>query len=472
MDLNLSLSTAASSLGRSGDRALIRLPSGPWAGRLIACFLSSPTELVVRWSDPPYRDWTEPIVIANDVSDDAFGVLRLDNNDLVVAYSQTTTGALCTRRLPLVDGAWTVNPVVIVYDQLTNINPSLASTPDGRIWIAWTRLVVPQQEIRLKSTLDPDVEWGSGSTDAGFSPGIADSFVSSRLIRTTTNTYLVTAAQDTQISVQSVPHGSTTWSDGATIATGTGFSTELAVARSATNRLSVVWGRSGIWWREFDGDSWSTAEEIGPASASRPLVTYVDSSPVVIWQETWQGEQRWLRYRVKLGAEWSEPAPLDPRSQQLASVILFHQASGQAVDRTVEAADPASGNVSHPQSAALLSGSGDRIYLGQDLPFRIAYLLLSTPGSGGSIRTSYWDGSIWRLFTPVSGDLALSDVETTVRFWDTNNAIPQDWQKTAVSATVRYWIRLEVNSPFSQAPIGSRLSSIGAMTSYAVGVDS
>ena len=99
-------------------------------------------------------------------------------------------------------------------------------------------------------------------------------------------------------------------------------------------------------------------------------------------------------------------------------------------------------------------------YLGLADKFRFVKFLLSTAGSGGTVSYSYWDGSNWVSFTPEGGLFHLTSADFDLSLWDDLDSIPLDWQKKTINSSHLFWVKIEVSSAFSIAPVGSQITAI------------
>ncbi len=95
-------------------------------------------------------------------------------------------------------------------------------------------------------------------------------------------------------------------------------------------------------------------------------------------------------------------------------------------------------------------------------------MLLSLAGLGGLVTYAYFDGSNWKSFTPSSGAYHLDSSDKEVLLFDDFDSSPQDWQKNNVNGVNRFWIKIEVSSGFTTAPVGSQFTSITNLNSISV----
>ncbi|MFQ5453187.1 MAG: hypothetical protein ACE5D6_03260, partial [Candidatus Zixiibacteriota bacterium] len=100
--------------------------------------------------------------------------------------------------------------------------------------------------------------------------------------------------------------------------------------------------------------------------------------------------------------------------------------------------------------------------------FRFLKIILSTAGGGGSVSYSYWDGSNWKGFTPSGGDYYYNAADKDLLLWDDFSGAPQDWQKNVIDGTTLFWVKVEVVSGFSTAPIGSQITAISEIQALSI----
>ena len=126
------------------------------------------------------------------------------------------------------------------------------------------------------------------------------------------------------------------------------------------------------------------------------------------------------------------------------------------------------GNLFHSDSGSLVEDAGDCVYLGMTEPFRYIQSRLSTAGAGGTLSFAYWNGSDWSTFTPASGLSHLDTALDRIVLWQEYASIPLDWQKLVIEGQPRYWVRLQVQSSYSTAPIGNRITAIPELSGLIV----
>jgi hypothetical protein len=263
--------------------------------------------------------------------------------------------------------------------------------------------------------------------------------------------------------------GSTTWSEPFVVVTDPVVDEHFDAAISAGGMLGVVYDSGDLRYREFNGVNWSAISIIDDDGGAYPQLLFEGEVPVVFYVSDFGVNQKLLKYSHRRTGEFSAPEIVDPQTGTFDAVVLYNQISAAYANLTTEAADDTAADVVHPDSSALVAQSGDAIYLGRDETFRLARIVLSTAGSGGALALSYFDGTQWQAFTPVTGSCELNASDQLVVFFEDDSDLPQDWQRTTVNGQLRYWIRLVVTTSFATPPVGSQLTAMGDVTAVQVG---
>ncbi|MBI5265718.1 MAG: hypothetical protein HY851_00655 [candidate division Zixibacteria bacterium] len=456
----LSDTTATSPLGSTTGHKLFRIESGPHAGRLAALYATGSGEIQLVWSDPPYQSWSSPQTLVSDCGYQMFDALMDAPGSLSIAYTDQATSRLVFRRVAFSAGVWTVGTKVAVYDGAEGYDPCLALGTDGKIWVAWRRLVIPSSWIHVKSSADNGAVWGSGPTDPGDQLAGPVTAVWCKLIVGTTAIHAVIAYDATAIVIRSLSLGGGSWSAETNIFSGSGVTGDFDVALTDSGGLAIVLCDPQPKYREFDGFTWSAVQTLDTRPASSPQVHFRNGMPVIAFISGLGFLQNALMYTARLSGSFQPPAFVDPQARTLDRVLLYRESSATYHDATSAAADSTGADVYHPQSGALLAQVGDKLYAGLNDRFRFLTVVLSTVGAGGSVSYSYWDGSGWTYFTPNAGAINLTAVCNQIKLWADYQGIPQNWQKCSVNADRRFWIRIEVASSFSTPPVGSQITSM------------
>jgi hypothetical protein len=456
--------TALYPLGLPHGHRLLRLPSGPYAGRLVALFLSSSNELRMMFADPPGIGWSAPQTIATDIADSSFDCCIAADCSIHLAYIAAADSSLKSRKLSYAAGTWTVGAAVTVYNSEPTLNPSIAIDRTNRLWLAFNRLDSGNWFVHLKSSTDSGTSWGIGAADPGDALSTGAQVMTSKLIAAPETLHAIIAYGSNKIVARLMPFDSGIWSADYTIASGlTGFNDQFDAALGPDGRMAVAYNDSQFRVREFDGSVWSAAVTLDSTVQGSPQVVYRNAAPTVLWLKAFNYEQRRLMYSSRHSGLYSDPKPLDPRADLFDSVLLYDHASASYTDITSAAADMTSSDLFHPASGCLLRQAGDALLVGMNERFRYLHLLLTPAGAGGTLNYSYWNGASWVPFTPASGASHLDTTTVRVNLWTDYRSIPLDWQKKAISGKQHYWVRLEVSSDFSAGPIGSQITAISEL---------
>jgi hypothetical protein len=195
---------------------------------------------------------------------------------------------------------------------------------------------------------------------------------------------------------------------------------------------------------------------------------YRDANPVAVFLSGIGVSQSALLYAARIGGAFTPASFVDRRARTFDSVQLYHAASLSYHNVTTVAADSYTGDVVHPQSGATLADIGDRIYAGLDDPFRFLSIMMSTAGSGGVVSYSYWDGSGWKAFIPLSGSSNFNSMTNQMALWADYSAVPKDWQKITINGQYLFWLKIECTSAFVAAPIAYQLTAVSDLKQVSV----
>lgn len=452
--------TAAWPLGSPTGQKLFRVPSGPQANRLVSLFASDAGTIMLSWSDSPYLSWSTPQAIISNTGNNPFDAVMDAQGNLIVAYTDGSSARLVSRRLNFSSTGWTAASQVTVYDGSLGYDPCLAISPGGTVWLVWNRTVVPSSWIHAKSSADGGATWGSGPADSGDQISGAAMFLWSKLLIGPSHIHVFSAYGNSAITLRSLPLSGGTWSTESTIYSSAGVGSEFDIALTDSGGLALVVCDALPRYREFDGFTWGAVQQLDSHPAYSPQVQFQQGNPIVLFVSGLGPDQSALKYTVRLSGVFQPPDFVDRQARTFDRVLLYHAASASYHDATATAADSTTGDVYHPQSGALVAAVGDKVYVGLDDRFRFLTILLSTVGAGGSVSTSYWDGSGWKSFTPVSGASNLSAATNQLLLWTDYQSIPQDWQKSSVNGNHRFWVKVEATSAFTTAPVGYQITAL------------
>jgi hypothetical protein len=463
MQKQIADTSATYGLGSPMQAKLFTVASGSYAGRRVALMQTSPGEIKLAWSDAPSVGWSSLTTIASDAADSCFDARMASNGDIHLVYGEQSTNYLVTRKLTFTSGTWTIGSKVTVYNGAQCYDPSVAIESSGRLWVSYSRFVSPTRWIYVKSSEDNGATWGSGSADAGVLLSGGSMFAWSRVVMDNNAVHVVYHDQDTALSLRSLPLAGGSWSSQYNVATGSGFSS-FDAGVGGDGRLGVAWCRDQLYYREFDGSNWGAITTLATHPVISPQVLFERNIPAVVYLDDIGGDMKCARFCDRRTGSFGSAQVLDGRSAPFDSVLLYNAAAAVYQEVTSQAASSTVGDVYHASSGSLLKDAGDTLYLGMDERFRLARFILSTVGTGGSVRISYWNGVNWEAFTPANGNVSFGTSAGDVLLWRDYESVPDDWQKCLVNSRRRYWLRIEVVSAYSTGPIADQIGAASDIT--------
>jgi len=460
MRTKLAETTALWPLGAAGSRALFKIPSGTWRGRMIAVVKTTPLTLAFYWADRPYLSWNGPITIWDSCDHLPFDAVMTLSGDVYIAYSATASTVISATRLTFSDGEWVVGDRVEIYDQYPSSAPSIAVGIDGQLWVAFARAYAAAYDLCVKTSTDGGTTWGSGETDPGniLSSGLQT--INPRVVLSLNEAHVLYAANSDSIRVQSRSLAGGSWSDSYTIAGETDQDHSFDAAVSDDGLLGLVFGKSSLKYCDYNGYNWSAPLIIDDLVPSCPQLCFVNQAPTVIYTTESDEGQSVTKYSRRETALFSTPLPLVGGANILENLKLYDSQSGIYADLTTAAASSTTGDVFHPQTNALVAVAGDMVYAGMADRFRYLRIILSTAGSGGTAAYSYFNGSDWVRFIPAGGEYNLNNSDHQLMLWSDLASIPSDWQKRPVDGVNNFWVRIEVLSTFTGSPVASQMTAM------------
>jgi len=461
--------TSAFGAGLAANRRIFTVPAGKYAGRMALLLQTAPAVAQLSWADYPYTEWSDPVNIVTDGADFPFDAVMDENGHIHLAWTRTGDHHLIYRRLLFSSGSWSVETTVTICDTYECFYPSLAlETEPERLWVSWSRLEADQYAIRVKSSDDPGTAWGAGPDDPGdeIVAGVDPAF--SKMIIMASYVYVVYSANGNLLACRRKHTGAAIWQDETEIAAGSALDHDFTAAVAGDNRLGVVFDDDRMRYREFDGLTWSGVADIDDNGGTSPQLIYLDNNPHVIYLAPGDPARVPLRLCRRSGQAFAAPENLDPRRTTLARVLGYHALTAEFADLTAAAADNTPGDLFHPQSSALLKDTGDMLYLGLDEKFDYLKILLSVPGTIGSLVWQYHNSAGWIGFTPHGGDCHLHQADRELLLWDDYHSLPADWQKTTIAGSRLFWIRAVVITPFDTGPTGTQITSLSNVESIII----
>jgi hypothetical protein len=445
-------------LGVPPGKRLFRVNSGEFAGRILAIFRESNHDIAFSFSDAPFTDWSTPETIASDSSSFPFDAAMAEDGTVWIAYVENTTEYLAVRKLSFSDGVWTAGEKAYAFYGNT-FGPSIAVEPSGKLWLGFGRLNAGFFDMQVKSSADDGATWGSGSSDFGDTLRQSLYVPICRLLLSPNKLTAVYNGTLTDIYARWMPLSGGDWSDEQLIATGSDLNEQFDAAVSEDGLLGVVFNSDRLYYREFDGSNWGAQTVLDESRGGSPQIYFSRKFPVVVYLGTTEGEETALKFVHRSTGAFSSPQALEPRADLFDRVLLYDSGTGRYSDCTSTAASATDADFFHEDSGALLSSQRDALFVGLSRKFRYLQFHLSTPGEGGSVSYSYWDGLAWKSFTPHGSSYNLSTATEQLALWADLSSIPVDWQKCAIEDNTLFWVRIETVTNFTTPPIGSRLTS-------------
>ncbi len=468
MQTKLSETTVTGGFGSPTGKKLMKVRIGKYAGRMIAVYKTSNNDIKYSFSNSPYNSWSALTTIATDSSSDIIDTVMSDNGDVYLAYCEITTNYMVSIKLSITDNGWTIGSKVYVYNAGYTNTPSITIDTTGKLYISFTKFFVSEFALHVKTSSDNAVTWGASSTDDGEIIATGLLMAIPKIMTSDNDLFVVYIAEWGYIRERSRQLNGTAWSTEYTIASGPNIDKHFDATVLPGGFLGVVYDDAQLNYREYDGNNWSAITVLDTSEAFFPQLTLINNIPVVIYLSEFNTGQFLMKQTNRQAGTFSTPVVLEPRASTFDSLILYDVSSSSYEDKTTESSSATSTDIFHSISSVLCTAIGDKIYCGSDLKFRFIRMLLSTAGIGGLVTYAYFDGINWKSFTPSEGLFHLDNADKEILLWNDFDSTPQDWQKNNVNGVNRFWIKIEVTSAFTTAPVGSQFSSISNLTSTSV----
>lgn len=459
----IATSAASRPTGSPPQRKLFRVPSGIFKGRLAALYMDSATGISLVHSDYPHQSWSSPQQIISDSLDSPFSACMDDSGDIHIVYSDSSKDIKFVK-LTFAAGAWSTGSAVTVLNVDDNYNPCILKDGDGKLWcfiINHRTSVDSKYYVRTKSSDDDGQTWGTGGGDLGMqlSSGSNDiCYVSACQI--SSRLYSVYTEERSNLKYRVYDLKLESWESEVAIHTGDYIDDDFDIAVSSDKKLGVAFSISSdgrIYFKEFDGNSWSGLQEIEDVQSRSPQISYLNDIPNIFYAGLLGSNYYRLRHALMSGESFLT-ADCIPSIGIFDKVFVYDDsASSKFEDKTTAAADSSSGDVYHPESSAMLDSIGDCLYVGKQDGFYSVTLILSVVGAGGQVIWEYFDGAQWIAFTPDSGAYHFDSADKLVYLWTGGESIPSDWQIGTVNNYNAYWIRARVSVGFSSNPVGTQV---------------
>lgn len=459
----LDTSGAARPTGSPPQRALFKVSSGIFKGRLAALYMSSSSVIKLIYSDYPYETWSTPQTIVSDSNDSPFSALMDSAGNLYLVYTDNSND-IKFLEISFTSGAWTPGSVVDVVTSDDNYNPFFLIDADDNFWCFFVNHYTSGDSkyyVRAKISEDRGTTWGTGPTDTGeaLSSGSSDiCHVAGVRIGSKVYAAYMDGRSDLEYRVYDLVND--IWNTEYSIYTGDYIDDDFDLAVSQDGKLGIAFAVSGenkIYFKEFDGSSWSGVIEVETVNSRSPQVAFFDKIAHIFYARNLGNDYYTIRKAKRAGTGF-EVSDYAPAIGAFDKVVLYDDsAATKYEEKTDEASSETSGDVYHSESSALIESLEDCLYLGKQSRFYTAAILLSTAGIGGTVVWEYFDGDDWTQFTPNSGAYHFDSSDELVYLWQDSESIPSDWQLTKVNNYSAYWIRIRVTSGFSTAPAGTQI---------------
>ncbi|MBU0985003.1 MAG: glycoside hydrolase [candidate division Zixibacteria bacterium] len=460
MQTKLIESGTSYSLGHPFQSKLFQVPSGPTAQRRVALVSPSPGEIALLWSDSPGQSWSDAQAVLSDCDAQSFDCRMDVDGHLLLMYVQQSTGHLYFLRLAYNNLVWTPGSPVPVYTDGIGCDPSLEMAADGTLWVSWSRYSAPGYTVQVKSSADNGATWGSGPADSGDTLSATATTCYCRLVADANRIHAVHTDLQTAMNIRFRLLSGGSWSDAYAVATGSTFTSDFDVAASDDGRLGVVFRRNSLCYREYDGVNWGTILTLDDHATVCPQISLHQGIPHIMYLRSFEGSQRRIMYTRRDSGTFSVPRALDHRADLYSRVVLYSAGATTFEELTDQAISSDASDIYHSQTGCLLRDANDAVYVAGDAPFRTVRWLLSTLGDGGGIEFAYWDGTGWAAVVPRSVSSVFATQRGEAQLWSAYVDIPTDWQQCEVMNRNGYWIRIQVNVPFTAGPIGQQLTAV------------
>jgi hypothetical protein len=456
----ITTSSALTPLGVPPGRQVHRVGEGIYAGRIAIIFQTDSNTIKLAFADPPHTSFPTPQTLVSNAADAPFATFMNVSGDIYLAYIVSSTNDLAFVKIPFQDGAWSPQTPVTVYSEDDNAFPSIIKLSNGYLLISYSRDVSGTVYVSAKLSTDDGQSFGTVTVPGDTLTG-GSSATYSQLIEAHGKVYLFYSDGGTKLAYRDKAIDAGVWNAETVLATTTGLDDRLCAAVSEDGRIGVSFVDSGgLKLREFSGSLWSAEATIKAGSVQNPACAYRSGKAYVLFTAAEGTDGDLLQYSRHESDGFTIPVPLDPRKSYLDRVLVFDDSAGTYQDRTAEAASGSAADVIHTTSGALLADTGDRVFFGATAPFHFLRVLLSTAGTAGSVVWKYWDGQVWKAFTPHSGDWHFSATERDHLLWPDFDSIPQDWQRRDVAGHDLFWVVAIVAGAFSNAPVGTQITAI------------
>lgn len=443
---------------------VFKVSSGQYKSRLILIYPRDANTIVFCWADPPYQIWSDPVDIVADSSDYPFSGFIDSEGNIYLIYTVLNTLDLAFLKLSFSLGEWTAGSVYMVCNHEDNYYPSILKDGIDRLWVSWSWYdsATGRYSVHVKSSTDDGETWGSGPADTGTALTSGSTSCFSQLMFLSPYIICFYSDDGTKLAYRRIELSAAVWDSEEILYSGSEINDNFHAASSKDNRVGIVFpGSSSLFYREFDGESWSGIYTVDTISPITPTVRFFQRTPFVFYGKNLGEEQDQLLFSYLKDDQFTDPLPLVSGAKPFGKVFCYDDsASEKFYERTQEASDSTPADLFHPTSNSLLKDTEDCLFLGMDSKFNFSRIILSTPGVGGEISWFYWDGETWHNFVPESGSYHLDSQTESVLLWKDLLSCPSDWQQNTIEGIKKFWVKLKVDTSFTTAPVGTQITAV------------
>ncbi|MCK4403933.1 MAG: hypothetical protein KAW02_02470 [candidate division Zixibacteria bacterium] len=443
---------------------IFKVTFGQYQDRVIIIYPQTPNRLVYVWADPPYLSWSDPTEIATDSADYPPSAFMDSDGNIYVVYTQQTSLNLLELKMSFSQGNWNLGTVNTVCNVGESYFPSFTKDSTNRLWISWTYYDSGAERyfVHVKTSQDDGATWGTGPSDPG--PTLTNGTEScySQLLFQPPYIHCFYSDDSTLLAYRSHEIQASGWDSQQTIYSGSTIDDNFCADLSSDNKVGIVFpGTTSLLYKEFDGNNWSGVFSVDTNLSQSVAIKFLDNIPYVFFAKNIGSGQNQLHYSYKEGSSFVSPEFFESGQKPLDKVFCYDDSAvTKYSDRTTEASDLTPADVFHPTSGGLVRDTDDVFYVGMDVKFNLAKIILSTAGIGGEVKWQYWGGESWSDFVPQSGNYHLDSENKMVILWQDLNSVPSDWQGYPVNGVSKFWIKIIVTTTFTTAPVGTQITAV------------
>ena len=447
--------------GLSIQRKLMKIQSGKYAGRIIAVFPTSSSDIAFTYADPPYYNWMEPFEFLDDAADYPVGCFLDSDNHIHIAYTRQSSLNLVYTKLRFFNGYWLVTPKYVIYNQDSNYYPNLFKDFYGKLWVCWSRYSGGSYYINIKNSVNEGESWGISEDNPGTTLTSGASAAYSRFEYLPTYLFCFYTQNGTSLAYRKFEMSGAVWYSETEIYSGSGMLDNFATGVSNDLKLGTAFLSDGdLYYKDYDGASWSGNYSLDSGVSVAPALKFNGSVPFVFYGKEFGSALDQLFYVNKDGTSFTAPARVTSEISAFDKVLCYHGGgSVNYYDVTQAAVDTTSADIYHVETGKMLADSGDTLYLGQTDKFYHLNITLSSTGSSGTVTWYYWNGNNWNSFVPASGAYNFDSSPVLVRLWEDSAMVPADWQSSVINGQAFFWVKAVVISSFAQGPVGSQITA-------------